>query len=170
MSQREMGHVSWVDSGWKAFALIGEPLGWPWWMQLWLSCTHYWRHAKKSSETSWENHELSQNGTKVEGECHSQVPLITASTFHTEGSSWTRIGFTIEEKGILKKVSHSSWVAPIVPVPKRDGKVRICWDYKVTVNPHFDVDQHSEPRPAWVVCNLGNGKASTKKDFSQAYQ
>ena len=27
----------------------------------------------------------------------------------------------LEEKGILKKVSHSSWAAPIVPVPKKYG-------------------------------------------------
>ena len=76
----------------------------------------------------------------------------------------------LDEKGVLKKVSHSSWVAPIVPVPKKDGKVRICGDYKVTVNPHLDVDQHPLPRPEELFSTLANGKAFTKIDLSQAYQ
>ena len=45
----------------------------------------------------------------------------------------------LEEKGILKKVSHSELAAPIVPVPKKDRKVQVCGDYKVTVNPSLDV-------------------------------
>ena len=41
----------------------------------------------------------------------------------------------LEKMGILKKVDHSDWATPIVPVPKKDGKFRICGDYKVTINP-----------------------------------
>ena len=39
----------------------------------------------------------------------------------------------LECEGILKKVNHSIWAAPIVAVPKKDGRFRICGDYKVTV-------------------------------------
>ena len=46
----------------------------------------------------------------------------------------------LEEKGILKRVEHSDWAAPIVPFPKKDGKVRVCGDYQVTVNQCLDVD------------------------------
>ena len=31
----------------------------------------------------------------------------------------------LEEKGILQKVNYSDWAAPIVPVPKKDGKVSV---------------------------------------------
>ena len=53
----------------------------------------------------------------------------------------------LEKKEILKRVDHSDWVALIVPVPKKDGKVRVCGDYQVTVNQCLDVDQYPLPRP-----------------------
>ena len=76
----------------------------------------------------------------------------------------------LEDKGILKKVSHSSWAAPIVPVPKKDGKVRVCGDYKVTVNPCLDVDQYPLPKSDDLFATLANGKTFSKLDLSQAYQ
>ena len=40
----------------------------------------------------------------------------------------------LQARGILEKISSSEWAAPIVVVPKPGGKLRICGDYKVTVN------------------------------------
>ena len=76
----------------------------------------------------------------------------------------------LEEKGILRKVSHSDWAAPIVPVPKKDGKVRVCGDYKVTVNPSLDVDQYPLPKSEDLFATLANRKTFSKLDLSQAYQ
>ena len=76
----------------------------------------------------------------------------------------------LEEKGVLKKVSHSDWAAPIVPVPKKDGKVRVCGDYKVTVNSSLDVDQYPLPKSEELFATLANGKTFSKLDLSQAYQ
>ena len=75
----------------------------------------------------------------------------------------------MEEQGILKKVNSSDWAAPIVPVPKKDGRFRICGDYKVTINQALTVDQHPLPKPEDLFATLANGKHFTKLDISQAY-
>ena len=36
---------------------------------------------------------------------------------------------------VSDKAECSDWATPIVPVLKLDGTVRICGDYKVTINP-----------------------------------
>ena len=34
----------------------------------------------------------------------------------------------LESEGILEKVSYSEWAAPVVPVPKAEGTIRLCGD------------------------------------------
>ena len=51
----------------------------------------------------------------------------------------------MEEQGIISPIQFSSWSAPIVPVVKQDGTVRICGDYKVTINPALQVDSYPIP-------------------------
>ena len=76
----------------------------------------------------------------------------------------------LEQEGILKKVVHSNWAAPIVPVPKKDGKIGICGDYKVTINQAIDVDQYPLPWPVDLFATLAKGKSFSKLDLSQVYQ
>ena len=76
----------------------------------------------------------------------------------------------LESLGVIEKVSYSDWAAPIVPVPKADGSVRICGDYKVTVNPVLQVDQFPVPKPEDLFASLTGGKKFSKLDLSHAYQ
>ena len=76
----------------------------------------------------------------------------------------------LECEGIIKKVDHSVWPAPIVVVPKKDGRYRICGDYKVTVNRSLDIDQYPLPKPADLFATLAGGQMFTKLDLTQAYQ
>lgn len=39
------------------------------------------------------------------------------------------------DMGVLVQVNCSDWATPLVPVLKSDGNVRICGDYKSTINP-----------------------------------
>ena len=51
--------------------------------------------------------------------------------------------------------------SPIVPVPKSDGAIRICGDYKVTINPSLQVDKYHLPRPNELFTCLTGGKVFT---------
>jgi hypothetical protein len=71
--------------------------------------------------------------------------------------------------GILERVDTSLWAAPIVPVQKPNGKIRVCGDFKVTINPHTLVDQHPIPSIDQLFSRLSNGQQFTKLDLSDAY-
>ena len=70
----------------------------------------------------------------------------------------------------MEKVERSDWAAPVVLVPKRDGSIRLCGDYKLTVNRHLDVDQYPLPIANDLFVSLTGGKKFTKLDLAQAYQ
>ena len=76
----------------------------------------------------------------------------------------------LELLGVIEKVNHSDWAAPIVPVPKADHSVRLCGDYKVTINPMLQVDQFPLPKPEDLFATLAGGEKFTKLDLSHAYQ
>ena len=76
----------------------------------------------------------------------------------------------LENLGVLEKVRYSEWAAPIVPAVKPDKSIRICGDYKVTVNSVLEVDQHPLPNPEQLFVELSEGEKFTKLDLSQAYQ
>ena len=75
----------------------------------------------------------------------------------------------LQKEGILTKVEWSEWGTPIVPVSKKDGSVRICGDYKTTVNPELQAEQYPLPRIGDIFANLAGGQKFSKIDLRQAY-
>ncbi|KAI4895675.1 hypothetical protein NFI96_020671 [Prochilodus magdalenae] len=75
----------------------------------------------------------------------------------------------VEEK-IIEPVQFSDWAAPIVPVIKPDGSIRICGDYKVTVNRVSSLEQYPIPRVEDLLASLAGGEKFSKLDMSHAYQ
>ena len=75
----------------------------------------------------------------------------------------------LEAEGVVEKVSHSDWAAPIVPVRKKDGQYRLCGDYKLTINPALNVNQYPLPKTEDLFAALAGGKLFTRLDISQAY-
>ena len=72
--------------------------------------------------------------------------------------------------GILEPIQFSEWASPIVSVLKSDGSVRICGDFKVTLNSVSKLDRHPIPRIEDLFATLSGGKLFSKLDMSQAYQ
>ena len=60
----------------------------------------------------------------------------------------------LEREGIIQKVQYSDWAAPIVPIVKDDGSIRICGDYKVTINPVSCLDNYPIPKTEDLFANI----------------
>ena len=75
----------------------------------------------------------------------------------------------LEKEGIIQARQFADWAAPIVPVVKSDGSVRICGDYKVTANLAMKVDSHPIPRIKELFTAMSGGVSFTKLDLSHAY-
>ena len=75
----------------------------------------------------------------------------------------------LQSVGVLRAVQFADWAAPIVPVLKSDGKMRLCGDYKVTINTAIKQDKYPIPRIEELFASLAGGKSFSKLDVSHAY-
>lgn len=77
----------------------------------------------------------------------------------------------LQKEGIIQPVQYADWAAPIVPVWKADKEsIRICGDFKVTVNQASKLDRYPIPKIEDLFSGLAGGKTFSKLDMSQAYQ
>ncbi len=73
-------------------------------------------------------------------------------------------------QGIFEPVRHAKWATPIVAVAKKDGGLRICGDYRCTVNTAVKPDVYPIPTASELFSKLAGGVVFTKLDLKQAYQ
>ncbi|CAK1598324.1 unnamed protein product [Parnassius mnemosyne] len=71
--------------------------------------------------------------------------------------------------GILKPVEYSEYASFIVPVLKRNGTVRLCADYSVSINKQLIVEQYPLPSINELFAKLHGGQQFSKIDLSMAY-
>ncbi|XP_037508698.1 uncharacterized protein K02A2.6-like [Rhipicephalus sanguineus] len=74
------------------------------------------------------------------------------------------------EQGIYVPIKHSRWATPIVPILKKNGKMRICGDYKGTLNPVVKWETYPLPTPEQLLARLGGCAVFSRLDLDQAYQ
>ena len=75
----------------------------------------------------------------------------------------------LQEQGIIKPVSHADWASPLVVVRKKDNGIRLCADFKITINKYIEYNQHPIPNPTDLLAQLSGGQLFSKLDLSQAY-
>ena len=74
-------------------------------------------------------------------------------------------------EGILEPAEYADWAVPVVAVLKSDWKsIRLCGDFRMTVNPAAKLHRQPIPRVEDLFATLQGGKKFTKLDLSQAYQ
>ena len=77
---------------------------------------------------------------------------------------------TMDKEGVICPIKYAESAAPIVPMLKSNKEsVRICGDYKRTVNQATKVEQYPLPRIEDLFTALAGGETFTKFDLSQAY-
>ena len=64
----------------------------------------------------------------------------------------------LQQEGVITLVAFSDWAAPIVPVLKSDKSVRICGDFKMTVNKVSKLDRYPIPKIE-DLCEISRGEA-----------
>ncbi|XP_031348472.1 uncharacterized protein K02A2.6-like [Photinus pyralis] len=76
-------------------------------------------------------------------------------------------------EGVLEPVDTTvtpiSWASSIVVALKSNGKLRICADFKVTINKHVQIDDYPLPRFEDITSKLSRGKYFSKIDLKDAY-
>ena len=76
----------------------------------------------------------------------------------------------LQKAGIISPVKHSEWAAPVVPVVKKDNYIRLCGDYKMTLNQATTTETYPLSRIEELMSTLSSGKLFSKLDLASAYQ
>nr|XP_037282377.1 uncharacterized protein LOC119175541 [Rhipicephalus microplus] len=73
------------------------------------------------------------------------------------------------EVGVLSPVSVAEWATPVVPVAKKNGDIRLCGDFKLTVNPATRTEQYPLPKIDDIFAALSGGEVFSTLDLRNAY-
>lgn len=71
----------------------------------------------------------------------------------------------LQQEGVITPVTFSDWATPIVPIVKPDGSVRICGDYKVTINAVAKLETYPLPKIEDLFTALSGGTVFSKLDL-----
>lgn len=89
-----------------------------------------------------------------------QIPVC----FHDKVNTEIKI---MEDHGLIRP-SRSAFQSPLVPVVKKDGKIRLCVDFR-NLNQHIINDSYPLPNINGILHDLGRGKLFSCLDLKQGY-
>ena len=71
--------------------------------------------------------------------------------------------------GVLIPAEYSQYASPIVPALKKNGELRLCADFSVTINKQLEVEKYPLPTVNELFSKLNGGVQFSKIDLSMAY-
>lgn len=74
------------------------------------------------------------------------------------------------DQEILEPVNFSKWATPVVAIRKKDGSIRLCGDYRATVNVAVKTNSYPLPTINEVLSIVNRARVMSKLDLAQAYQ
>ncbi|XP_036347709.1 uncharacterized protein K02A2.6-like, partial [Rhagoletis pomonella] len=74
------------------------------------------------------------------------------------------------DKGMLVSVDNSDWGTPLVPLLKPSGEIRICGDYKVTINKYLSDFRYPLPRIDQIFASMEGGSLNSADSLSRIGQ
>lgn len=111
-------------------------------------------------------------GRKVHLEFKENYKPVQMKPHHAPFALMPKISKELERLvnlGNLEKVECSKWATPIIPVLKKNGEVRICGNFKLTVNPQLIIKRHPIPLKEKIFNTLRVGKKWSQIDLTHAF-
>ena len=96
-------------------------------------------------------------------------PWLNKVSFFQAQKNWINLRIIFSWYGIIVKTERSNWASSTVVVPKADRSVRICEDYKVTINSVVEDEQYLLATQQDLYAALSGSKHFSKLDLNHAY-
>jgi len=75
----------------------------------------------------------------------------------------------LEKAGVIRKSKNFQWGTPLVPVLKPNGELRLCTDYKTTINKYIKDIHYPFLKIEELFASVQGGEKFSKLDFKNAY-
>lgn len=111
----------------------------------------------------------SELGQQELSQCHPTVLPSTVCSIRHAGTSRRRDDRLLKE-GIITPGKCAEWAAPVVPILKPVGTVKLCADYKLTMNTISLLEQYLILQIQDLFAALTEGKRFSKLDTSHVHQ
>ncbi|GBN39269.1 hypothetical protein AVEN_257253-1 [Araneus ventricosus] len=83
-----------------------------------------------------------------------------------------KVDFAIDkllDQGVLEPNSNPKWSTPLLPIIKQSGEIRLCADYKVTINKVMKNHPYPITSVNHILANLADGKFFAKIVLAHSY-
>ncbi|KAK3926323.1 hypothetical protein KUF71_014570 [Frankliniella fusca] len=109
---------------------------------------------------------------------HFGVPPGTQPKYHYARSVPFALSARVEEAidakvaaGVWVPVEPTevSWATALVPIPKKNGEIRLCADYKSTINPVLQPDTYTSPSVNEILAMAAGCEVFAELDAKEAY-